>query len=113
MSSPCIRARVGTAVLARVCEGLPSNGSGLDVGAVMVPMTGIVDCGDGWVRTEGGVVAVIDGLGHGEPAARAARRAELAVLAGGDDPASVLEAIHVALRGTRGAVAAVAVATPD
>ena len=79
----------------------------------MVPMAGLTDCGDGWVRTEGGVVAVIDGLGHGERAAIAARRAEAAVLAGGDDPASVLEAIHFVLRGTRGAVAAVVVATPE
>ncbi|MFL5282843.1 MAG: ATP-binding protein, partial [Rhodopila sp.] len=45
---------VGTAVLARVCGRLPPDVPGLDVGAVMVPMTGLMDCGDGWVRTEGG-----------------------------------------------------------
>jgi anti-sigma regulatory factor (Ser/Thr protein kinase) len=96
---------VGTAVLARVREGdagpLPSFASG----AVMLAMAGQEECGDGWVVTSDGLVALIDGLGHGAPASLAARRAEEVARAGPhDDPRRMIDAMHLALRGTRGAV---------
>jgi phosphoserine phosphatase RsbX len=53
----------------------------------------------------GGLVAVIDGLGHGDPAADAAERAAEIILAHTSDaPQDLLERCHKALRRTRGAV---------
>ncbi len=99
---------VGTAILARVGKAAPDIHGLFPSGAVMVPMAGMEECGDGWVVTRQGVVAVIDGLGHGPEAAVAARRAEASAASGHDDPRRAIEAMHIALRGTRGAVAMVA-----
>jgi negative regulator of sigma-B (phosphoserine phosphatase) len=53
----------------------------------------------------GGLVAVIDGLGHGDPAADAAEAAAEILHAYADDPPQALfERCHEALRRTRGAV---------
>jgi hypothetical protein len=55
------------------------------------------------------MLAVIDGIGHGEPAAATARLAADALLhAPGDSPVSLVVRCHAALRGTRGAVASIA-----
>jgi serine phosphatase RsbU (regulator of sigma subunit) len=55
------------------------------------------------------LVAVIDGIGHGEHAAATARRAADALLAAPQHPpATLLSRCHVALRGTRGVVLSVA-----
>jgi phosphoserine phosphatase RsbX len=57
----------------------------------------------------GGLVAVIDGLGHGGFAADAAEAAAAVVRAHADDsPHELLDACHRALRATRGAVMTVA-----
>lgn len=102
----------GTAVLSRIyAEGAAPAASLLQCGAVCVPKAHEEVCGDGWAmdqRADGGRVLVVDGLGHGPEAHRAARRA-LDVLAhekGG--AAATLEAAHDALRSTRGAAVAVA-----
>ncbi|CAH2602050.1 Phosphoserine phosphatase rsbX [Rhodovastum atsumiense] len=100
----------GTAILARV-QPAPRRPADFAAGAVMVPMAGQADCGDGWLVTANGMAAVIDGLGHGEPASLAARAAEAAIAGGHDNPAAALGAMHLALRGTRGAVAAAALLT--
>jgi negative regulator of sigma-B (phosphoserine phosphatase) len=53
----------------------------------------------------GGLLAVIDGLGHGDLAADAAEAAAEVVRAGAEnDPHDMLDACHRALRATRGAV---------
>jgi negative regulator of sigma-B (phosphoserine phosphatase) len=53
----------------------------------------------------GGLVAVIDGLGHGDPAADAAEQAAAILKAYSDDPPQrLLERCHEELRRTRGAV---------
>jgi phosphoserine phosphatase RsbX len=53
----------------------------------------------------GGLVAVIDGLGHGDPAADAAEAAAEVLRAYADDPPQqLLERCHEQLRRTRGAV---------
>jgi negative regulator of sigma-B (phosphoserine phosphatase) len=53
----------------------------------------------------GGLVAVIDGLGHGDPAADAAETAADVLRAGADaPPQELLERCHTELRNTRGAV---------
>jgi negative regulator of sigma-B (phosphoserine phosphatase) len=56
-------------------------------------------------RERGGLLAAIDGLGHGHPAADAAEAAAEVVRGYADDaPHELLEACHRALRATRGAV---------
>jgi phosphoserine phosphatase RsbX len=57
----------------------------------------------------GALVAVVDGLGHGEEAAKASRRAEKVLLAAPDAPvADLIKQCHAELRGTRGAVISLA-----
>jgi len=86
---------------------------GLQVGAVCQPLPGEVECGDGWeFRSTTSVLRllVVDGLGHGPIAARAAATA-VEAFAGTDKlpgPEAVMHALHGALRPTRGAAVAVA-----
>jgi len=104
----------GTALLARVAarEGGGRPRAGLDVAGIAVPKPGEDACGDAWTRErrpEGASIVVADGLGHGLDAARAAAEAIAAFLrARGARARERLEAIHAALRGTRGAAVAVA-----
>ncbi|WP_051341203.1 SpoIIE family protein phosphatase [Azospirillum halopraeferens] len=103
---------VGTAVLARVHPRngtMPPTPGPFAWGVAMVPMTGCDACGDGWSVRPDGLALVVDGLGHGEAASVAARRAEavFAAAPADQDVRDVLVAIHEALRGTRGAVACV------
>lgn len=103
---------IGTAVLAQV---YPRRGhtprpppGPFAWGAAMVPMAGCDACGDGWTVRPDGLVLVVDGLGHGEAASVAARRAEAIFAASPSDaPQDILLALHEALRGTRGAVGCV------
>ncbi|KAA0680754.1 ATP-binding protein [Roseomonas genomospecies 6] len=103
---------VGTAVLARVLARVPEEEDGAPApfgGATMLAMAGSDWCGDGWLMRRDGLVLAVDGLGHGEAAAAAARRAEAETKAAPPDadPGAVLTALHHALRDTRGAVATV------
>lgn len=60
------------------------------------------------------LVAAVDGLGHGERAADAARLAISVLGADPDDPViSLVERCHLKLRGTRGAVLSVACIEPE
>ena len=90
----------------------------LETGAVCVPIAGETVCGDAWVASDDdGHMAVLlaDGLGHGAAAALAAETATATFLASTErtppDPRLLLDAIHAALRATRGA--AVSIATID
>jgi hypothetical protein len=84
----------------------------LEAGAVSVAKSGEPVCGDGWAITHdrrSSTVLVADGLGHGALAAEAAREAIRAfhgAIAG--EPRAIVQAIHGALRPTRGAAVAVA-----
>lgn len=105
---------VGTAVLARIAAGGTGNPAGLPAppafwGAMMLAMGGGDWCGDGWLVRGDGLALAVDGLGHGEAAAVAARQAEAVAAAAppGADPGAVLASLHGALRTTRGAVAMV------
>ena len=101
---------IGTAVLSRVlARGSEDRGPPFAWGTVMLAMSGGQHCGDGWLVRPDGLVVAVDGLGHGEAASIAARRAEAVAgeAAHGDDPRTVIAAMHDRLRGTRGAVAAV------
>jgi len=102
----------GTAILARIAaddDAVPQPGS---VGAVQVPKAGEDVCGDQWGVTgtpSRRTFLLADGLGHGVDAARASlaavdtlyRHPSLSVT-------GMLEAVHDALRSTRGAAVAVA-----
>jgi anti-sigma regulatory factor (Ser/Thr protein kinase) len=104
----------GTVVLARISPGnkTPPTDYPFEVGALCVNHPGEEECGDTWaVRQvqERLLVMVVDGLGHGGGAARAAQVA-LSVFqeARSSQPVEILEAIHLALRPTRGAAVGIA-----
>ncbi len=84
----------------------------LEVGAVSLPFPGELVSGDAWAISERDgftFVMVVDGLGHGPPAAHAAAEAttvfhtETAL-----EPADIMWAAHSALQGTRGAALSIA-----
>lgn len=82
-------------------------------GAATLPLAGERECGDQYVVEtfdQGGMVALIDALGHGPEAARAADAAAQA-LAGNprEDPVTLMQRCHAALRGTRGAAISIGV----
>lgn len=81
--------------------------SGVEWSAISRPLPGQAVSGDQFVvaRTQEGVLlAVIDGLGHGDEATVAARRAVDVLSARADEPLAVLmQSCHQALRDTRGA----------
>jgi anti-sigma regulatory factor (Ser/Thr protein kinase) len=87
------------------------------VGAVSLPKAGETVSGDDWAVIEGSgrlVVFVVDGLGHGPSAADAARAALAAARKHAAlKPGEMMEAVHDALRPTRGAAAAVALVQPE
>ena len=104
----------GTVVISRIARRPPYVPSRPRVrhGAVCKPMTGELVCGDAW-RYAGGDdgfrAMVVDGLGHGGPAADASRAAVQSFDADPmRSPTRQIEAAHAALVGTRGAAAAVA-----
>jgi anti-sigma regulatory factor (Ser/Thr protein kinase) len=85
----------------------------LDIGVVRVSKRGESACGDDWgivCDADGrAMLAVADGLGHGQSAADASRRAvDVAVERAADQPGSIVTQVHAALRSTRGAALAVA-----
>jgi anti-sigma regulatory factor (Ser/Thr protein kinase) len=103
----------GTALLARLWPARPQPQPGsFRVGAVCIPIAGEQVCGDAWfadVREGRGRFLVADGLGHGPNAADASRAAVGVFRAKGEvGPADLLQAMHDALRSTRGAAVAVA-----
>ncbi|RMF39973.1 MAG: serine/threonine protein kinase [Planctomycetota bacterium] len=82
------------------------------IGAINLPLSGETRCGDDWLvhcDDHYATCVVVDGLGHGDGAARAA---ELATATARDcmacDVESMLQHMHARLRGTRGAAAAIA-----
>jgi anti-sigma regulatory factor (Ser/Thr protein kinase) len=105
----------GTALLARVLrEGRRGSATSpaFELGAVCLPVAGEAIAGDAWhyLQSEGRTVVLIaDGLGHGPLAARAAQEAVKTLSEhGAAAPAALLQHVHTALRGTRGAAVAVA-----
>jgi anti-sigma regulatory factor (Ser/Thr protein kinase) len=102
----------GTAVLSRVYAHPPApDTTPLRSGAVCVPKPHEEVSGDAWAvddRPAGARVLVVDGLGHGPDAHRAARAALAAAAPDRGGPAETVEACHLALRSTRGAALAVA-----
>jgi anti-sigma regulatory factor (Ser/Thr protein kinase) len=106
------RAGGGTALVSRLRHGAPSKRL-MDIGVVNRPKVGETFCGDAWVVKEVGNefwVVVADGLGHGPDASEAAQEAirMFRETSGHKSTTDALEAMHGALRKTRGAAVAVA-----
>ena len=103
----------GTALLARIGRvgSTQPTEHGLEWGAVCVPKRGELVCGDAWAVSPGhfcNKILVVDGLGHGIHAFDAANAALRTFWEHTRArPESILSALHQALPGTRGAVAAV------
>jgi anti-sigma regulatory factor (Ser/Thr protein kinase) len=103
----------GTVVWSRVRAGrVPARVEPLAVAGISVPKTGEDQCGDAWTiqrMPESAIVVVADGLGHGHYAAAAAGAAIESLHNGATyrGCAAALEAMHDALRHTRGAAAAI------
>ncbi|HTJ93613.1 MAG TPA: ATP-binding SpoIIE family protein phosphatase [Pararobbsia sp.] len=106
----------GTAMRAYVRHSMaaaPAFGpEAIDSGGIGVPYPGETVCGDAWTvlgDERGLTTLVIDGLGHGPDAHRAAKAGiEVVHTHRGRSPGELIERMHDALRPTRGAAAAVA-----
>jgi len=90
----------------------PAADDAIELGAVCLPKKGEEVAGDGWLVEPSGdyrTVLVVDGLGHGPNAARAARAATDAFAAHpAATPAALMQICHGALAATRGAAGAAA-----
>jgi anti-sigma regulatory factor (Ser/Thr protein kinase) len=102
----------GTVVLSQIYAVGDRPDSGIMVGAVNRPIASEEVSGDAWaIRREGAAALVMmaDGLGHGLQAAEASADAVSAFRQGHTaSPSALVEQLHRALRGTRGAAVAVA-----
>ncbi len=103
----------GAAFFMRVWNSpAPPEPCGIEAAALLVPIAGEDDCGDGWAvacDAGGATLLGVDGLGHGPEAHKAAVAAVRAL----EDrpaaaPAGTVQAAHEALRVTRGAALSVA-----
>jgi anti-sigma regulatory factor (Ser/Thr protein kinase) len=109
----------GTVVLSRIASGSRASRKvpQIDFGAVSVAMHGELECGDGWSIVREGTrsaLLVVDGLGHGAPAAAAAAAAIAAFDARPfAEPEQAMHELHRHLNGTRGAAAACALLDPE
>jgi anti-sigma regulatory factor (Ser/Thr protein kinase) len=103
----------GAAFFMRLWRGAtPPEPCGVEVGALVTPLAGEDESGDGWAVScdlDGATLLGVDGLGHGPEAAKAAcaavgsleqRRSQA--------PAEIMQNAHEALRITRGAAMSVA-----
>jgi anti-sigma regulatory factor (Ser/Thr protein kinase) len=104
----------GTVALARIWNGNggPPDGDPFEAAGISVPKPGEQECGDDWaaeISRRHAAMFVVDGLGHGAPAAEAAAHAT-AVFAKSPlrPPAEILQRVHEALRPTRGGAVAIA-----
>ncbi|MFF8606794.1 SpoIIE family protein phosphatase [Streptomyces sp. NPDC015346] len=95
----------GTVASARVSAVGRTTASG--TGMVCLPADGEEECGDGCALFETGgrlTAAVVDGLGHGEAAARATRTALQVFRDTSEQPLpDIMRSLHRSLRHTRGA----------
>jgi anti-sigma regulatory factor (Ser/Thr protein kinase) len=108
-------AGAGTVLVARVFPArtaTPEEDRRFEIGAVRVAKRGEYACGDDWriaVTNGRAMLAVADGLGHGQSAAEASRRAvDAAVERSAGQPGMIVAHVHSALRSTRGAALAIA-----
>jgi hypothetical protein len=113
------RPGLGTVILTRFWVKPKADSSDfLQLAGFSAPRLGEVACGDAWAveqESQRVQILVADGLGHGEQAAYASGEAVKTFRnRSGDSPTAIVEAIHLALRGTRGAaVALLEVGAPE
>ena len=102
----------GTILVSQIRAKASAASLGFTLGLTSRPLSGEAVSGDAWAVRLGETAAVImiaDGLGHGLSAADASRAAVDAFNGSNEQsPANLVQAIHGALRGTRGAAVAVA-----
>ncbi|HUE11562.1 MAG TPA: SpoIIE family protein phosphatase [Steroidobacteraceae bacterium] len=109
----------GTVVLSRTARqpgaawsSPPAAAWSLEFGAVCIALAGEIECGDTWRIADDGArvgMLIADGLGHGPLAATAARAAAKAFGERPfDEPSALMNSLHQALSGGRGAAAACA-----
>jgi hypothetical protein len=104
----------GTAVLAALTKAANAAAPAMvdRIGGLSVAKKGEEACGDGWALradNEASTLLVVDGLGHGAGAALAANEALRHFHRSTDAvPADLLNALHLAMRHTRGGAVAVA-----
>jgi anti-sigma regulatory factor (Ser/Thr protein kinase) len=105
----------GSVLVSRLWRGRPGDEprpAWLEVGAVNLPKPGEELSGDGWAFLRNGstcTIMVSDGLGHGIMAHEASDAALQVFNSHGLEPTEdVLQAMHVALHGTRGAAVGIA-----
>ncbi|MBP9091905.1 SpoIIE family protein phosphatase [bacterium] len=107
-----IQCLVSQSVQGRVKSNLLEKSPALEIGFISVPHPAEIVCGDGAaavVMDKMVSILVTDGLGHGEGAAEASRRAvELFRQNAFDSPTSLVRRIHAELATTRGAALALA-----
>lgn len=107
----------GTILLSQIWRG-DARVPVVEFGAICLPALGESVCGDDWTATtvaDGTVrLFVADGLGHG-PAAHDASADATRVFADSEEssPTAILERVHLALRGGRGAAVATAFLESD
>lgn len=109
------RARAGLALYARVSSQAPPSSSRrafAELGGVSVATADETACGDAWANEANERrlrVLVVDGLGHGHAAEHAATLAlEVHARSAALPTTAVMQAIHEALRASRGAAASLA-----
>ncbi len=103
----------GTCVASRIYDHPPEPLAGrgeIELGAVCRPKRGHRACGDAWgyrhLEHGGGLLLVVDGLGHGEPAAEAAEESlETLAASARPTPRHLLQTLQSGLASTRGAAA--------
>ena len=104
----------GTAVLSRIRRQLPvaAPAGSPDLGVLCLPVATETVCGDAWAlhqESERTLIMLADGLGHGQFAAEASGAAAAIFAEHADEgPAALIERMHLAMRGTRGAAVAIA-----
>jgi anti-sigma regulatory factor (Ser/Thr protein kinase) len=109
----------GTSVVVRLAaqgRRLARSGTAVKTGVVCIPKPGEEQCGDGWAvvtLADRYLCAVADGLGHGPDAAKASAQALQCFREQSHrSPKEIVERVHEAIRGTRGAAFAVAQVDP-
>src|SRR5690606_16463636 len=103
----------GTVLLVRLRAGRAAvpAATPLTFAGLSVARPGEEVCGDAWcvkIDSATGLAVLVDGLGHGVPASEAARAAIAAACDRDGGLPDMLEAMHEAIRHTRGAAGAVA-----
>jgi len=109
------RPGAGTVLMARVrgvATAAPAGMTGIELGVVLIPYPGEIECGDSWAfgPGEGGpTLLAVDGSGHGPQAANAALTA-VTTFETNDraDGVRLMQTIHRMLAPTRGAAVAMA-----